>query len=94
MCCDNFDFQDEDDEEEGLGRPGPEKGPKPLSPISQDKAYPELASGFPTCWALRKASVVGPPAVVARSLTWPGSISVFAAGYAGSNLLKVVALIL
>jgi len=72
--------KDKDEDEDGPKKPGPEKGPKPLTPIGQDKANPELVEGFPTCWALRRASVLGPPAVVVRSLIWPGSISVFSAG--------------
>ncbi|XP_059483725.1 radial spoke head protein 6 homolog A [Neocloeon triangulifer] len=72
--------EEDEDDEDGPKKPGPEKGPKPLSPIGLDKASPELVEGFPTCWALRKVSVLGPPAVVARSLIWPGSISIFASG--------------
>ncbi|XP_065344553.1 radial spoke head protein 4 homolog A [Cloeon dipterum] len=74
------DEEDEEEEEEGEKKAGPEKCPKPLSPIAQDEASPHLAQGFPTCWALRKVSVLGPPAVVARSLIWPGSITLFYSG--------------
>ncbi|CAB3375877.1 Hypothetical predicted protein [Cloeon dipterum] len=74
------DEEDEEEEEEGEKKAGPEKSPKPLSPIAQDEASPHLAQGYPTCWALRKVSVLGPPAVVARSLIWPGSITLFYSG--------------
>lgn len=73
--------QDEDEDEEsgseasGPRGPGPEVGPRPLAPLSEDRADPELAPGFPACFALRSATSVGPSAVVARSLLWPGAFT-------------------
>lgn len=70
---------DEEDEESGSetsGGRGPraETGPSPFSALNNDRAVPELVPGIPDCFALRSVSCLV-PAVVARSLLWPGAVT-------------------
>lgn len=82
-CGIDFEYltrQDEEEDEESgseaSGGHGPraETGPRPFAALSEDRAEPELVPGIPACFALRSASSTV-PAVVARSLLWPGALT-------------------
>ncbi|KAF4524296.1 hypothetical protein B566_EDAN005352 [Ephemera danica] len=69
----------DEDEDETSDEAGGKRGPKLLSPLSEDCADPSLAAGLTDCWALRDVSgVLQASAVLVRSLIWPGAFTLVA----------------